>query len=87
MSLGTVQKWVLSTLVATTIMHLSGGLVFAAAYLDGTGKQVAMLMIATAFGLVAMLAALALHQARLLSPLLLLGFVPGLAGVYFIFLG
>jgi hypothetical protein len=86
MSVGTVQKWVLSVLAATTIMHLSGGLVFAAAFLDGAGKQIAMLVIATAFGVLAMLAALIIHQARLLSPLLLLGLVPPLVGVYFIFI-
>jgi hypothetical protein len=85
MSIGTVQKWVLSALAATTIMHMAGGLVIAAAFLDGTGKQVAMLAIATAFGLLAMVAALLIHQARVLSPWLLLGLVPTLVGVYFIF--
>jgi len=85
MSVGTVQKWVLSALAATTIMHMAGGLVVAAAFLDGTGKQIAMLVIATAFGILAMLAALIIHQARLLSPWLLLGLVPTLVGVYSIF--
>jgi len=85
MSVGKVQKWVLSALAATTIMHLSAGLVIAAAFLDGAGKQVAMLLIATAFGVIAMAAALLIHQARLLSPWLLVGLVPAAVGVYFIF--
>jgi hypothetical protein len=84
-SVGTVQKWVLSALAATTIMHLAGGLVLAAAFLDTTGKQVAMLMIATAFGLIAIIAALLIHQVRVLSPWLLLGLLPTAVGVYFIF--
>jgi hypothetical protein len=86
MSTGTVQKWVLSALAATTIMHLAGGLVFAAAYLEGTGKQIAMLVIATAFGVLAMAAALLIHQKSPLSPWLLVGLVPTLIGVYFIFI-
>ncbi len=85
MSVGTVQKWVLSVLAATTIMHLSGGLVFAAYFLDTTAKQVAMLVIASAFGLIAIAAALLIHQVKVLSPWLLLGLVPTLVGVYFIF--
>lgn len=85
MSIGSVQRWVLSALAATTIMHLSAGLVVAAATLDTTGKQIAMLAIATAFGIIAMLAALLIHQAKPLSPWLLVGLVPTLVGVYFIF--
>lgn len=86
MTTSTVQKWVLSALAATTIMHLSGGLVFAAAYLDGSGKQIGMLLIATVFGLIAMASALLIHQRSVVSGWLLLGLVPPLAGVYFIFL-
>ena len=33
-SLSTVQTWVLSTLAVATILHMSVGLVFAAAYVD-----------------------------------------------------
>jgi hypothetical protein len=85
MSTGTVQKWVLSVLAATTIMHLSGGLVVAAYFLDGAAKQAAMLVIATAFGLIAMSAARLIHQKSVLSPWLLPGLVPSLVGAYFIF--
>jgi formate-dependent nitrite reductase membrane component NrfD len=86
MSVATVQKWVLSTLAATTILHLSGGLVFAAAFLEGTGKQVAMLVIASAFGMIAMAAALLIHQRSLVSPWLLVGLLPATVGVYFMYL-
>ena len=86
MSIGTVQKWVLSVLAATTIMHLAGGLALAATTLDTTGKQIAMLGIAAAFGLIAILSALLIHQTRLLSPWLLLGLLPTAVGVYWVFL-
>ena len=89
MSIGMVQKWVLSALAATTIMHLSGGLVLVAATgdkIDTPVKQVAMLAIATAFGVIAMGAALLIHGAKLLSPWLLLGLLPTAVGVYFIFI-
>jgi hypothetical protein len=44
-----------------------------------------MLGIATAFGLLAMVAALVIHQRSPLSPWLVVGLLPTLVGVYFIF--
>ena len=86
MSLSGVQRWVLSTLAATTIMHLAVGLVVAAAFSDGLDEKVGLLVIAAAFGVIAMLAALLIHQRRPVSPWLLLGLVPSLAGAWWIFL-
>lgn len=85
MSLGTVQRWVLSTLVAITILHLSMGLVVAAAFSDRLDAQIGLLVIGAAFGVVAIVAALLIHQHRLLSPWLLLGLAPSIVGAYFIF--
>jgi hypothetical protein len=86
MSLSGVQRWVLSTLAATTIMHLAVGLVVAAAFSDGLDEKVGLLVIAAAFGVIAMVAALLIHQRRPVSPWLLLGLVPSLAGAWWIFL-
>jgi hypothetical protein len=86
MSLGTVQKWVLSSLAALTIMHMSAGLVVAAAFSDRLDSKIGLLVIAAAFGVIAIIAALLIHQHRLFSPWLLLGLVPSLVGVYFVFL-
>jgi hypothetical protein len=86
MSLGTVQKWVLSTLAAITIMHLSAGLIVAAAFSDQLASRIGLVVISGAFGVVALVAALLIHGQRLLSPWLLLGLVPPLFGVYFVFL-
>jgi hypothetical protein len=86
MSTSTVQKWVMSILATSTIWHLAVGLVVAAAYLDTTGKKIAMLVIASAFGVIGMVAARLIHQVRVLTPWLLVGLIPTAAGVWFIFL-
>lgn len=86
MSIGTVQRWVLSTLAATTIMHLAVGLVVAAAFSDGLDEQVGLLVIGAAFGIVAMVAALLIHQKHPVSPWLLIGLGPSLVGAWWIFL-
>jgi hypothetical protein len=85
MSLGRVQKWVLSTLAATTILHLAAGLVVAAVFSERLDAQVGLLAIGAAFGVIAILAALIIHQHRLLSPWLLLGLVPSIVGAVVIF--
>ena len=85
MSLGTVQKWVLSTLAATTIMHLAVGLVVAAAFSDTLDARIGLLAIAGAFGVLAMVAALLIHQHRLLSPWLLVGLAPSVVGAFVVF--
>ena len=85
MSLGRVQKWVLSTLAATTIMHLAAGLVVAAIFSERLDAQIGLLAIGAAFGVIAILAALIIHQHQLLSPWLLLGLAPSLVGAVVIF--
>lgn len=85
MSLGRVQKWVLSTLAATTILHLAAGLVVAAIFAERLDAQIGLLVIGAAFGVIAFLAALIIHQHRLLSPWLLLGLAPSVVGALVIF--
>lgn len=84
MSLGGVQRWVLSTLAATTILHLSFGLVVAAAFADRLDAQVGLLVIGAAFGVLALLTALVIHRRRPVSAWLLLGLLPSLAGAWWI---
>ena len=86
MSLGTVQRWVLSTLAATTILHMSFGLVVAAVFSDRVDARIGLLVIGAAFGLVAIATALLIHQRRPLSPWLLLGLLPSLAGAWWLWL-
>lgn len=85
MSLGTVQRWVMSSLVALTVMHLAAGVVVAAVFSDRLDSQIGLLVISAAFGLMAIVAALVIHRHRLLSPWLLLGLAPALVGAYVIF--
>lgn len=85
MSLGRVQKWVLSTLAATTILHLAAGLVVAAIFAERLDAQIGLLLIGAAFGVIAILAALIIHQHRVLSPWLLIGLAPSIVGALVIF--
>ena len=85
MSLGTVQKWVLSTLAVSTVLHLAGGLVLAAKYVDERSSTIGLLVIAALMGVLGMVVGLLIHRARLLHPLLLVGLLPAAAGVWWIF--
>ena len=87
MSLSQVQKWVMSVLVVTTLLHLVVGLVAAAAVVgdDRLDAEIGLLLIAGAFGVLGIAAALAIHQKPLLSPWLLLGLIPAALGSYFVF--
>ena len=87
MSITTLQRWVLSSLVFLTLEHLAAGLVVAALYIDETmpGNRIGLLVIASAFGTIAVGAALLIHKRRLLSPWLLLGALPAAIGAYLCF--
>ena len=85
MTLSSVQKWVMSTLVATTIMHLAAGVVVAAYFSGRVDSQIGLLVIAGAFGVIAIEAALLIHKHRPVSAWLLLGLVPALVGAWLIF--
>ncbi len=87
MHLEPVQKWVLSVLAATTIVHLAAGLVIAAMYVDSdrAGAQVGLNILAGAFGVIAVAVFRAIHQKSLLSPWLLLGAVPTVVGLWLTF--
>lgn len=78
-----VQKWVLSVLVATTIFHLSAGLVIAAVFVDETNDaaRIGLNVIAGAFGVIAVAVALVIHRKPLPSAWLLLGLVPTVIGL------
>ncbi len=78
-SLTRVQKWVMSTLAVSTILHLAGGLVLAAAYVEPRSSKIGLLVIAGAFGFMAVAAGLLIHQRSVKTPWLLLGaLVPAL---------
>ena len=83
--LSTVQKWVLSTLAATTILHLAVGIVIAAFFLDrGRTEQLLLCAIAAAFGVLAIAVARAIHQVTIPSLWLLTGTLPAVVGAVLI---
>ena len=81
--LTSVQRWVVSVLAVTTILHLSVGLVVAAYFLDEDAvvARVGLCVIAGAFGVVAAAVGRLIHQKPIASPWLLLGLIPGVVGV------
>ncbi|KRE95140.1 hypothetical protein ASG76_05500 [Nocardioides sp. Soil774] len=84
--LARVQRWVMSTLAVTTILHLVVGLVVAAVMLDGPpSSRAGLAVIAGVFGAMAVATGLAIHGKRIVSPWLLLGVVPTLVGLYLAF--
>ncbi|WP_148574685.1 hypothetical protein [Nocardioides caldifontis] len=85
MTLSTVQKWVLSTLAVSTVLHLAGGLVLAAKYVDERSSTIGLLVIAALMGMLGMLVGLLIHRARPLHPLLLAGLLPAALGTWWIF--
>ncbi|MDT9592063.1 hypothetical protein RDV89_03240 [Nocardioides zeae] len=81
-----VQQWVMSALLVTTALHLAAGLVVAAAAIDGhLDARVGLMVIAGLVGLLGMGIGLAIHQRSPLHPLLLLGLLPALAGIPWVF--
>ncbi|GAA5149657.1 hypothetical protein GCM10023340_25340 [Nocardioides marinquilinus] len=78
-----VQRWVLSVLAATTIVHLSVGLVIGAMFIDEDEvvARVGLCVLGGAFGVIALAAAFAIHRRRLTDPWLLLGLLPGVVGL------
>ena len=85
--LARVQRWVMSVLAVTTILHLVVGLVVAAVMLDDApdSSTVGLTVIAGIFGAIAVATGLAIHGRRILSPWLLLGVVPTAVGLWLAF--
>jgi hypothetical protein len=87
MSISQVQKWVMSALAVTTILHLSAGLVLAAIFLEDSNVsgRIGLNVIAGLIGAGAVAAARGIHQKSILSPWLALGLVPTAVGLYLTF--
>ena len=84
-SITSVQRWVMSVLVTTTILHLAAGLVVAAYFARPTSSQVGLLVISAAFGVLAFESAVLIHRRPPLSWWLLPGLVPAIVGAFWIF--
>lgn len=86
-----VQRTVMSVLVATTILHLSAGMVIGAFFIDDTERvaQVGLCLVGGAFGVLALLAAYVIHRKPITltraATALAVGCVPALIGLYVVF--
>src|ERR1700750_463043 len=69
-SLTNVQRWVLSVLAVTTILHLAAGLVLAAVFIDGDrlDARIGLNILAGMVGVGAVAAGLMIHGKSPLSP-------------------
>lgn len=78
-----VQRWVMSVLIVTTILHLSAGLAIASAFVDPDRLDaiIGINVVAALFGVVAVAAGLAVHKQSLVSPWLAIGLLPGIIGL------
>jgi hypothetical protein len=78
-----VQRWVMSVLAVTTILHMSVGLVIGAFFLDedASGSRLGLCVIGGLFGVVAAAVGRLIHHKPLASPWLAVGFLPGLVGI------
>jgi hypothetical protein len=86
-SLTSVQRWVISVLAVTTILHLAGGVALVAIFTDDDrlDARIGLNVIAAVIGVLAVAAGMLIHGKRPLSPWLLLGLVPGLVGAWLTF--
>ena len=84
-SITSVQRWVMSVLVTTTILHLAAGLVVAAYFAGPTSSQVGLLVISALFGMLGFEASVLIHRRPPLSWWLLPGLVPAVVGAIWIF--
>jgi hypothetical protein len=76
----------MSVLAVTTILHLSGGLVLAAYYIDDSrpSARIGLTAIAAVIGVLAVASGRLIHQKSALSPWLLLGLAPGIVGLWLV---
>ncbi|QLQ11045.1 MAG: hypothetical protein HZY75_12605 [Nocardioidaceae bacterium] len=85
MTLTSVQRWVMSILAGSTIMHLSIGLMALAWAIDERPRQIGLWLIGTAFSFISITAALLIHQHRVLSAWLTLALIVPVAGAIVLF--
>lgn len=80
-----VQKWVMSALLLVTSLIFAGGLCFLAGSVDRAGARPGLLIIAGVVGLLALVGVRIINAKPIASPWLLLGLLPSLLGVGFLY--
>ncbi len=87
MSITSVQRWVLSALVVTTVEHFALAFVLGAASLEDSrvAERVVLLALAAVVGVLGVVAALLLHQRNPVAWWLPMGLLPALVGAWWVF--
>jgi hypothetical protein len=80
-----VQRWVMSILAVTTILHLSAGVAVAGVFVDALDARIGLNVLSALIGMIAVAAGLLIHEKRPVSPWLLLGLLPAAVGAWFTF--
>jgi hypothetical protein len=82
-----VQRWIISALAVTTILHLAAGVALVAVFVpdDRPDARIGLNVISGVIGVLAVAAGLLIHGKRPLSGWLLLGLIPALVGTWFTF--
>ena len=86
-ALTNVQRWVMSVLLVTTLLHFSAGIALAAILMDESqvGGRIVLNVLAAVTGVLAVAAGRAIHGKQLVSTWLLLGLLPGVVGAVLTF--
>lgn len=87
MPIGEVQKWVMSVLAVSTVLHMAGALILFAATFDESkqGSQIGVLIISGAFGILAVMTGRIIHKVSPFTPWVVLGLIPMAIGFWWIF--
>ncbi len=85
MSLSQVQKWVMSVLAVTTILHLAGGIAIAGIFAERIDARVGLNIIAAVIGVLAVVVGRLIHGKSPLTWWLVIGVLPGVVGAWFTF--
>ena len=86
MSMGTVQRWVMSVLAVTTIGHFAAGLVLAAVFMHSLelSSRIGIDVIAAVVGVLGVAAGFLIHEKSPFTPWLVVGLVPAAIGIFYI---
>lgn len=73
-----VQRWVMSTIAVTTLLHMSGAAILGAVTMDDLPmlSYIGLAVVAGAFGVMSVASWLGIHGKSIMSPWLLLGLLP-----------
>jgi len=85
-SLTKVQRWVMSVLAGTTILHFAAGLVLAAVFMDEPrhGARIALVSMAAIIGMLAVATGRLIHGRSPFTPWVLLGLIPAIVGFWLV---